>query len=363
MADEQRSAWIDSLRKRWSGTSTERRRLVRRLAYTVAICLVLIVGALIVANSYWREEVSRSAIAAVTLLLIALTALLFFGTKGPSTFLTIALGLTAIVGLAGGAIDVEGILPDGPVPRGAVICPDLPDGDHFDGTVAEPDFGYTHLRAEPTLDAKIGLRYSEGCEVAFNGWCVGDPKNDWRFDVPDPVWLRVVDADPAPQYIASADVKAGPAFEKMDWPSADECPEKLPGRPELTAPTNRRISGPVEIAASAPDAVEVGFAVYFKESPEQRQTASWHQIGIDFDTDDGITADWDTRSVPGQSRGLVAPVTIAAVPCLGLEFPARHPEWRSYIVANHEGRQPAPMPLRPARLKPARTEACDNDQR
>jgi hypothetical protein len=364
MADDHQPALIDWLRKHWSRADPDQRRLVRRLVYTGAVCLALIVAALIVANSYWREDVSRSAIAVVTLLLIALTALLFFGAKGPKTIVAVAALVVALVGLGGGTIDVEGVLPDGPVPRGAVICPDLPDGDHFHGTVAEPDFGYTHLRAEPSLDGDIGVRYWEGCEVAFDRWCLGEPKSDWRFEVPDPVWLHVVGADPDPQYIASADIKARPAFEKMDWP-AHRCPggNRLPRQPELTAPTTKRISGPVEIAAAAPDAVEVGFAVYFEETPGRRQSASWHQIGIDFNTDDGITADWDTRSVPGQGRPLVAPVRVLAVPCLGLEFPAEEEVQRSYLVVNHGGRHAAPMPLPLHSLGQARLKACDNDRR
>ncbi len=352
---------IDWLRKRWRGATTDRRRLV----YVAVIWLALIVGALIVASSYWREDVSRSAIAVVTLLLMALTALLFFGARGPKTFVAVAATATAIIGLGGGGVDVEGLLPDGPVPRGAVICPGLPDGKYPHGTVAEPDFGYTHLRAGPTLNAEIGLRYSEGCEVAFDSWCLGDPKMDWRFDVPDPVWLRVVGADRDPQYIASADIKARPASENMGWRA---CPgdQPRPGRPELTAPTSKRISGPVEIAAAAPRAVEVGFAVYFEEAPGQRESANWHQIGIDFNTDDGITAEWDTRSVPGQSRRLVAPVTIAAVPCLGLEFPAPYSHvtaLRSYLVANRGGKHAGVMPLSPDSIRQAKGEACDNDQR
>jgi hypothetical protein len=358
MADGDQQTLIDWLWERWRRAS----RIQRRLAYTAAIWLVLIVGALIVADSYWHEDVSRSAIAVVTLLLMVLTALLFFGARGPKTALGVATAGAAIFTLGGGAFDLEGLLPDGPVPRGAVICPELPDGKHFNGTVAEPDFGYTHLRAEPNLHAKIGLRYSEGCEVAFDSYCLGEPKQDWRFGVPDPVWLSVVGADPQHKYMASADVKAGPAGGKVPLIS---CPGGVPppGPPELTAPTTKRISGAVEIAAAAPGAVEVGFAVYFEEIPRQPQSASWHQIGIDFNTDDGITADWDTRSVPGQSRRLVAPVTVVAVPCLGLEFPAEHEARRSYLVANRGRKATRALDPPPDSFATAREAACDNDQR
>jgi hypothetical protein len=358
MADDDQARLIDWLHDRWRRAGRNERRLI----YLAAIWLVLIVGAVVVANSYWREDVSRSAIAVVTLLLMAVTALLLFGAAGPKTALGVAAAATAIVSLGGGAIDVQGLLPDGPVPRGAVICPDLPDGDHFHGTVAEPDFGYTHLRAEPSLDAKIGLRYADGCEVAFDHWCLGDPKMDWRFDVPDPVWLRVVDADPGYQYISSADVKAGPASEKVPW---FNCPggKPVPGRPELTAPTAERISGPVQLAAAAPGAVEVGFAAYYEDDPGWSQSASWHQIGIDFNTDDGITADWDTRSIPGQSRRLIAPVTLVAVPCLGLEFPAPQAARRFYFVANRAEQPARGRSVAPGSFAPARTAACDNDAR
>ena len=359
MPDEDRPRLIDSLTERWRDASRNQRRGV----YMSAIWLILIVAALIVADSVWRDDLSRSAIAVVTLTLMVVTALHFFGRRGWGTIAAVVGAAVIIFSLSGvTGLHVETLLPDGPIPAGAVICPALPDGHHFHGEVAEPDFGYTHLRAEPTLDAKIGQRYSNGCEVAFDSWCLGEPKNDWRFDVPDPVWLSVVDADPDYQYIASADVKAGPAGEHV---SPRPCPEDKPrpGPPELTAPTSRRISGPVEIAAAAPDAVEVGFAVYFEEVPGQPWSASWHQIGIDFNTDDGITADWDTRSVPGQSRRLVAPVTILAVPCFGLEWPAKQATRSSYLISNRGGKRPAVLSPSPETLEGARQEACDNDAR
>ena len=358
MPDDDQPTLIDWLRRRWRDAG----RTERRLVYMAAIWLVLIAGAFVVADSYWREDLSRSAIAVVTLLLMALTALLFFGARGPKTLLAVLAAAGAIFALGGGAFEVEDLLPEGPIPRGAVICPDLPDGHHYHGTVKEPDFGYTHLRAEPNLSAAIGVRYSEGCEVAFDGWCLGEPKNDWRFEVPDPVWLRVLDADPDAPYVASADVAARPPLDKGLWVGCHGKP--WPDRPELTAPTHKRISGPVEITAAAPGAVEVGFAVYFEKRPGYRSSASWHQIGIDFNTADGISADWDTRSVPGQSRGLVAPVTVIAVPCLGLEFPANHEAQASYLVANRGGEEPTEvLHPPPDSFEQARQDACDNAER
>ncbi len=62
--------------------------------------------------------------------------------------------------------------------------------------------------------------------------------------------------------------------------------------------------------------------------------ATWHQIGVDLDTGDGITEDWDSRTVPGQSRHAAATLTLMVVPCLGLEFPSRRHTERAYVVAN-----------------------------
>ena len=125
----------------------------------------------------------------------------------------------------------------------------------------------------------------------------------------------------------------------------------------------------MEITAAAPHAIQVGFAVFYENVAGDPGSAKWHQIGVDVHTSDGISAQWDTRSVPGQSAPRPASVTIAAVPCIGLESPYYHrgrrlaAEQRSYVVANRGGPRPAQLSVPVDEMDGAGEEACNNAAR
>lgn len=51
------------------------------------------------------------------------------------------------------------------------------------------DFPYAHLRAATEFGAQILARYPAECELGFNGYCIGEPAQDWRFEAPDPIWF------------------------------------------------------------------------------------------------------------------------------------------------------------------------------
>jgi len=120
--------------------------------------------------------------------------------------------------------------------------------------------------------------------------------------------------------------------------------------------------------AAVPNAIEVGFAAYYEEQPGQPSSATWHQIGVDLHTGDGIGSDWDTRSIPGQSLRKPAPLTIAAVACLGLDSPF-HEDGRpsagirSYTAANRGGPAPHALPPPPKSMSDAGQMACNNQVR
>ncbi len=340
-----------------------RARTGPRLA-VLFVLLALIAGlVLVVSDNVWRERIPRSTIAAIAIALAVLSALWLFGLRGSKVALSILTALGAIFIAAGTAFDWSGLLGSGPPPPGAVVdCPDEAEQGQFDGVVAPTEIGYAHLREEADLHSGIVVRYPPGCELAFDGYCLGEPKDDWRFDIQDPVWFRTAGGD---GYVASADLKAGPAGGNV--PSV-ACPgrEPAPRRPEVTAPLRPTISGPVEFAAAVPEAIQVGFAVYYDDDPGPRDASSWHQIAVDIETGNGISARWDSRSVPGQSLHRAADVTLMAVPCNGLEFPSdRHTE-RAYVVANRsvphleaKARAPDPIHAGPAAL----AIACDNPDR
>ncbi len=340
--------WPQSTSPRWRWTAL------------IVVLVVIGAGAWLVAELIWRDELPRSTIAAAAVVAIVLLVLWLFGPTGWKSALGILGAIGAILAVAGTALDLDQRLPDGPPPVGALVdCPDFPKGSWPDGYVATTQIGYALVRAQPNLHSRVLVRYPPGCRLAFEAYCLGEAKDDWRFDVPDPVWFRPTVAE---GYVPSADIRAGPgpgALEVLEC----EGGERTPRPPELTAPSARLLTGPVEIAAAAPGAIEVGFAVYYEEVWGRPESGRWHQIGVDLNTGDGVTASWDSRSVPGQGGGHPASVTVLAVPCLGLEFAAEEFDQRSYVVANGGGRIP-PIVKPPPELAPeARQLACDNTER
>jgi hypothetical protein len=316
-------------------------------------------SAWLIADLKWRDELPRSTIAAGALVAVALIVLWLFGSSGWKSALGVLSAVGAILVTAGAAVDLDQRLPDGPAPPGALVdCPDYPEGTHPDGYVAELELGYTLVRPQPNLRTKALLKYPPGCRLAFDGYCLGEPKDDWRFDLLDPVWYSLASAE---GYVPSADIRARPrrGIALLDC-EGDEPP---PRPPEITAPPGGRLTGPVEIAAAAPGAIEVGFAVYYPEIAGRADSARWHQIGVDLNTGDGITANWDSRSVPGQGERRPASITLLAVPCLGLEFPAEEVDRRRYVVANGGGPRPARITPPAESISGARQVACDNVER
>ncbi len=300
-------------------------------------------AAWLIADLVWRDQLARWAIAAVGLVVLIAIVVWLFGLSW-KTVLAVLGGLGTILVFAGTALNLGQMLPDGPPPVGALVdCPDLPEGDYTDGeltdgVVAATRLDYAEVRDRPNLGGKTLRKYPAGCKLAFEGYCIGEPKNHWFYHEQDPVWFWMADGDGyVDGYVPSADIAAGPSAVRVDY---RECAhdKPLPDPPEITAPTGRRLTGPIEIAAAAPGAIEVGFAVYYADSPGGSDLADWHQIGVDAETGDGITARWDTRSVPGQGEhGRPAPITLLVAPCLGLQFPAPKFDWRHYVAANGGG--------------------------
>jgi hypothetical protein len=333
----------------------------------VAIWVLVLGAAYAVSALFWRDDLSRSTIGAVALVLCAVTALAIFGAKGPTTLIGVVAAFGAVVAIGGGTVDLNALLDDGPPQEKAVVnCPPEPGGTSHNGFVAPTELGYAHIRSEPDLSGDILLRYPPGCELRLTGYCIGEPKNHWRFHVPDPIWFRAP-GDFRSGYIASADVQGAPSPQQLPLES---CPggRPLPSTPEITDPLDRKISGPVEITAAAPNAFQVGFAVRYEDIAGTRTSASWHQIGVDVHTNDGIVVKWDTRSIPGQSDPIPASTIIVAVPCLGLESPYFDEGHvaagvRRYVVANREGPVPEPLLLPPEVLDEAGEVACNNEAR
>jgi hypothetical protein len=223
---------IDWIGERWErATRTE-----RRLIYLLAIWIGLIALAWIVASLTWRGDLSRSTITIVTLVLMALAALLLLGAVGSRAVVGVLAAGVTIGAFGGGALSSDELLPDGPPPEGAIVdCPGGPSDSQFDGVVAETELGYTHLREEPGF-SHIIQRYPAGCEVHFDAYCFGEPKADWRFGTPDPVWYEVADGE---GYVASADLKTAPPPQGI--PTGDCRPtSRHPRHPRSRRPPRQR---------------------------------------------------------------------------------------------------------------------------
>jgi hypothetical protein len=355
-----------SPKRPWSRLVASRQRLLElptdtRIAIVIAGWILVGLVAYLVASAIWHEDLSRQAIAVVALLVIAAMTFLCFGFGGAKAIAAGLAFVTPLVLLGGGTLRADALLPEGPAPIGALVgCPPLPDEYVWEGAIAETDFPYAHLRAETEFGAEILARYPADCELGFDGYCIGEPARDWRFDAPDPVWF--VHAG-NPGYIASADVKSSPPPPRL---LDENCPgsRPAPSDPEITSPVGKRISGRVEITAAVPHAAIVGFAVYYEDVPGRPSSAAWHRVDVDVDTGDGIATAWESRSVPGQSGDAPAPITLAAVPCLGLEFPGEAIDKQTYLVANRgdsAARRLSPAPS--SDDGEARELACENEER
>jgi hypothetical protein len=334
----------------------------------LGIWALIAVGAYVVSRIWWRDDLSRSLIGAVALVLFALTALAVFGVRGPKTLLAVLAAFGAVVAIGGGTVKVDALLSDGPPQEEAIVnCPpDLPGGVQH-GFVADTELGYSLVRTEPSLSARLLLKYPSGCRLEFTSYCIGEPKIHWRFGTPDPVWFHAL-GDFRDGYIPAADIRAGPGPNSLD---REVCAggEPPPVRPEITTPLGRELKGPIEITAAVPNAIEVGFAAYYEDLPGRRSSAAWHQIGVDLNTNDGIGTGWDTRSIPGQSRRGAGSMTLAVVPCLGLDFPFYERPGRlsvatrSYVVANRGGPPPDRLPPPTDSMAEAGQAACNNQVR
>jgi hypothetical protein len=334
-----------------------------RIAIVVAAWILIGLVAYLLASAIWHEDLSRQTIAVGALLGIAGVTFLFFGFGGAQSIAAALAFITPLVLLGGGTLRADNLLPEGPAPVGALVgCPPLPDADQYvwTGEIAETDFPYAHLRDKTRFGARILARYPAGCELGFKGYCIGEPAQDWRFEAPDPIWFIHAGN---PGYIASADVKSSPPQPRL---LNENCKGSRPppNHPEVTSPVGKSISGRVEITAAVPHAAIVGFAVYYEDDPGRRGSARWHRIDLDVDTADGIATSWESRSVPGQSRPTSARVTLAAVPCLGLDFPAAHAiDTKTYLVANRGGSRGRNLTPPTTSFENARELACENEER
>jgi hypothetical protein len=333
-----------------SGPWWERARASRhRTPVAIAFALVALGLAVLVADNVSKGDITREAIASVAFLLVAVDLLVFFG---PTVF--------GIVGAAFAFASISGaqiadLLPDGPRDPTVAYCPDAGPAGEFSGTVFKnvPEDGAA-VREEANTDSEIVERYTPRCRQHFRAWCIGETRTDLALRTPDALWYELSSRR---GYMASATVKVREPPVNLRF---NRCPGGRPPavRPTIVGPRGPTIRGKVTVEAEAPRAPFVGFVAYFADKPGQPASATWHFIAQDVKAADGISASWDTRSVPGRNRGS-RPAVVAAVPCYTAAVPAHVQGMKAYRVGD-PGARPVGRELTPGggELVEARRQAC-----
>ncbi|MCD6015641.1 MAG: hypothetical protein K0R88_1725 [Solirubrobacterales bacterium] len=129
----------------------------------LCIWLAIAFGAYLVSVLFWRDDLPRSTIGAVALVLCAATALAIFGVRGPKTLVGVVAAFGVVVAVGGGTVQLNALLDDGPPQEKAIVnCPPEPRGNT--GFVA-PTLGYALVHSEASLSSGVLLRYPPGCEL------------------------------------------------------------------------------------------------------------------------------------------------------------------------------------------------------
>lgn len=239
--------------------------------------------------------------------------------------------VAALLGVAGYANlnFLTNLLPSGPQPAGALVrCPTARLSTGWAGEV-DQQVGTTGAFAYSgaSVYARGTRRYPAGCVLDFDGYCVGESLRDLRSAAPDTVWYRR-----GKDFIAGATITPI-STSRRKGDAARPCPGSVPPprTPAFLAPLARALSGHPRLAVVAPYAEMVGFAAYFDNVPGSRGTGSWHRISVDRSASGGFHVTWDTLSAIGKQR-VGTQVTVVAVPCLALNFPASVQSTRDYTV-------------------------------
>lgn len=320
-----------------------------RLPVVVAVVVITLGIAVLLAAVTSKADISRPAIASGAFLLIALALLAFFDGK----VLAAVAAVLAFASISGAQI--ADLLPAGKRAPGEAYCPGAGPPGEVAGTVFDnvPKDGAA-VREEANTDSNIVERYSGNCRQNLRSWCIGEAQPDLALGTPDAIWYEL---STRRGYIASATVK-------VRQPPTNVAFSRCPGggavavRPMIVAPRGPTLAGKVTVEAEAPRAPFVGFVAYFADDAGDPESAAWHFVAQDSKTTDGVSAEWDTRSVPGRSRG-AQPAVLAVVPCYAAGVPADVQDLKAFRVGV-KGQRRAPGDLNPvgSELATGRRAAC-----
>jgi hypothetical protein len=352
---QQKRCFVKETRDERSESDTRKRILVLFL-----VCAVFVGGAFAIAALTWKDDVSRELITGLALTGMVVATIIFLPRQGGTAVIAAFALVAGILAFAGTSGSVEGVLPDGPAPQGAVVaCPGPGEGFKFKAPAfdEENENGYVTVRESArTSEDNEAARYQLPCELGFSGYCIGEVTTDLKFGTPDALWFILESEEGV---IASSTINMPETPDHLPVSVCDGQSDP-PTEPTLTAPRRRQLTGPVEFAAAAPGAPMVGFSVYYEDVPDEPHSARWHALDIDEKVGDGIQADFDSRSVPlGRDDG--AGIAVAVVPCLALEFPHDTQAIGYFTV----GADSSPRTISAPRSShdQARAQACLNEDR
>ncbi len=255
--------------------------------------------------------------------------------------------VSTVIAAVLGAVVAYRDLTRPPAREPSAACPDLAPGAAFVGT-AKLDAGAA-VREGASRDFPMLRTIPTGCQVAFVGYCLGDPVMDPAAKLPDVRWFLPSDG---PGVIASAVIRGNPPPDLAPSQCLGENP--LPSGVSLVGPQSAPAPGAdLQLAAEAPGAALVGFAA--KYADPNGVDRRWRQIGL-VTEGPPFQLQWDA---PDRLLQRPEPLPVAAVVCLAGEAPADLLAAGSYAAA------PEPQPptitlstLSGADRRAARQAAC-----
>lgn len=223
-----------------------------------------------------------------------------------SWLLRAAVAAVAVALLMGAAVGVTAAVRDRAPAAAIAGCP-APGGPvAFTGQT----YMFTRVRSGAALGAPVLRTIPAGCDVGFTGFCLGDTVFDMTGGTDDTRWFTLSGGG----VVASAVVHGNPPAALT--PSA--CPDDIPAPDEIAlAADPQPPAGGVRLRATGRHLRIVGYAARYTDASGD---LGWHQLGFVGSRSPAFEATWQPGRLPNPPRR-GAPVTIAAVACLGGDGP------------------------------------------
>jgi hypothetical protein len=232
-------------------------------------------------------------------------------------------------------------------------------GSRFLAVTSETRIG-VNVRSGPGTDFPQTGRFTSGCTLGFDGYCVGEPAPDFLTGEPDVRWLRL---HRSPGYVSASVMRSVTADSGLRPAPHPKCPGDGAMRaydPAEWDPPRGGPDGAVVLAASSPGAVLLGFAVLLPE-PLRRGTGQVRQVALVAADENGHgAAQWNTSA---STRDMQAPGDVVAAVSVCLAGAVPQPGTQKLVRFSWDGnalRGPLAIgtPPDPRALRRLETAAC-----